>query len=348
MEESVTVDAVPRVVRYQFDADTEKRLAELGTLDNWHGPLGLAADWALIIGVSWLGEVVSGPWWWPTYLLVVLPVIGTRQRALATLLHEATHGTLARTKWWNMFLGTVPSAHLVLQTHRAYARSHLRGHHGSFGDPDVDPDFRAHLKAGLYTHRGGKSFLFRFLVAPLFGVRTPALIKELAVTRFSGTLADLWGSVGAAGYFAAVAAVFTVSGHGRLFLCYWVVPLLVVFPLVNWYIELLEHFPLVGDESVDIRATRHRAVGPISRHFFGIHAEGFHLDHHLSPKIPFWNLRRAHEIRMADTRYRAAVLATAPAEKGLLWQFADIIRRVDQRRIAARIGSYAAVGEKHE
>lgn len=332
------IDQTPRVGRHRFAPDVESGLAELRKLDDWHGPLALVEDWAVIIAVAWVAELVTGPWWWAFYLVVALPIIGSRQRAFATLLHESAHGTLARNKRLNTFLGTVPSAHLILQTRRAYRRSHLRDHHGSFGDPAVDPDLRAHVDAGLYRPRSGRSFVWVYLIAPLSGWRTPLLLKELLTSRLSGTRDEVLGSIGVVGYFAAVWAAFAAAGHADLFLWYWAVPLFTTFPLVNWYIELLEHFPLVGDESVDVLTTRHRAVGPVSRHVLGIHAEGFHLDHHLSPKIPFWNLRAAHDLRMTDPVYRAAVFATCPAGKGLLWQFADMTRRVGEGRTTGRIG----------
>jgi fatty acid desaturase len=78
----------------------------LAGLDNWHGPLALATDWAFMIAVAVVCQLLFGWVAWAFYFLVALPLIGTRQRALATLLHESAHGTLAKNKRLNKFLGT--------------------------------------------------------------------------------------------------------------------------------------------------------------------------------------------------------------------------------------------------
>ncbi|MBC6466609.1 fatty acid desaturase family protein [Actinomadura alba] len=268
-----------------------------------------------------IAEIIESP---AFYILVALPVIGTRQRALATLLHEAAHGTLARSRRLNRFLGTYPSGYLILQSFAAYRRSHVRDHHGLFGDPQRDPDLRAHVQAGLYQRRSGRRFVVKFLLAPLVGTQTPAVLRELLHRRLV-----THRSMGVLAYVAAVATAATMVGGGRLILVYWLVPLLIVFPLVNWYIELLEHFPLMAERSLDVRMTRHRAVGAVSKHFFGIHNEGYHLDHHLSPGIPFWNLPAAHAIRLRDPLYADAITATVPARGGIWAQFRDMISKVE-------------------
>jgi fatty acid desaturase len=328
---------VGRVERHRFAGDVQREILSLATLDNWHGPLALATDWAIVVGVVLLCESLSGWVAWACYLLVALPVIGTRQRALATLLHESAHGTLAKSKRLNKLLGTWLSGWLIFQSYETYRRSHVRDHHGSFGDAGVDPDLRAHIDAGLYAPHSGARFAWRYLIQPLLGRQTPSIIKELVSARLSGTKAEVRRGLGVVLYMAAIAVAFAFAGAFTEFVLYWLVPLLVVFPMVNWYIELLEHFPLVGNDDLDVKTTRHRALGPISRHLVGIHNEGYHLDHHLNARIPFWNLPRAHELRLRDPRFAEAVAETAPAGKSVLWQYFDMVRRVDEGRVRARL-----------
>lgn len=331
------------ITRHRFSPEIERQLAALRKLDNWHGPLALVTDWAVIIGTIWLCErFLHGLAWWLGYLLVAVPIIATRQRALATLLHESVHGVLTRDLMLGIALSTFPSGYMILQSRRAYRRSHLRDHHGSFGNPYVDPDLRAHLSHGLYEPMSGRTFTIKYLLAPLVGWRTPQLITELVVQRLSGTPRELTASIAVLAYFLGVVAACFVAGIGQLFLVYWVVPLFLVFPLINWYLELLEHFPMVGHQYVDIMTSRPRAIGPITRNLFGIHGEGYHLDHHLSPKIPYWNLRQAHQIRMADPAYRAAVEEMAPEGRGLLWQFRDMTNKVEGGHIDVRFRGQVA------
>jgi fatty acid desaturase len=329
-----------RVPRHRFSESVTEDLRGLRKLDNWHGPLALLTDWVVILAVAVLTESVSGWAWWPVYLLVALPVIGTRQRALATLLHESAHETLARDKRLNKFLGTWFSGYVIFQAFEAYRRSHVRGHHGSFGDPRRDPDLRAHISAGMYRPQSGLVFTWRYLVSPLLGRRTPAILKELVLARLSGTRQEIVRGVAVVLYVAAIGGALAWFGLLTQFLAYWLVPLLVVFPLVNWYIEMLEHFPLAGNENLDVRTTRHRALGWVSRHFLGMHNEGYHLDHHLSPKVPFWNLPAAHRARLRDSEYAQAIAETAPEGKPVLWQFKDMVARVEEGRVDARLGRF--------
>lgn len=326
------------IARHRFSPEIERQLKPLRKLDNWHGPVALLTDWIVIVSVIVACELLLQGWvWWLGYLCVALPVIATRQRALATLLHEAAHGVLTRNRKLGLFLATFPSGYLIGQSHRAYQRSHLADHHGAFGDPAVDPDLRAHIDHGLYETMSGRRFTFTYLLAPLLGVRTPRLVAELVVQRLSGTPKELRAGVAVVAYMSAIGAICFLLGVGHMFVLYWLVPLFLVFPLVNWYIELLEHFPMMGYEHVDLWASRPRATGPITRHFLGIHGEGYHLDHHLSPKIPYWNQRHAHRIRLADPSYRALVEELCPPGKGLLWQFRDMARRVDSGNVNARL-----------
>lgn len=37
-----------------------------------------------------------------------------------------------------------------------------------------------------------------------------------------------------------------------------------------------------------------------------MHGDNYHLTHHLFAGIPFWNLKKAHDVLMDDERYAAA------------------------------------------
>jgi len=318
------------IEHHHFREDVLRELPGLRRLDNWHGPMALITDWLVIITTAFFLEHFSGWIWWMLYLVVAVPLIGTRQRALATLLHEAAHRVLARNARWNWFLGTLPSGYLVLWSFRRYQRSHVAEHHGHFGDPRLDPDLRAHIRAGTYDCRTGREFALRFMLAPLLGLRQFSVIRELFTSRLlGGRPRERAEALACVGYVCALFALCFRIGLGPKALTYWLVPLLTSFPLWNWYIEMLEHFPLFATDDVDVRVTRHRAVGSLGRHFIGIHNEGYHLDHHLSPGIPFWNLPKAHRVRLRDPLFASTVAEMAPSGRGVLWQYLDIVRRVD-------------------
>ncbi|MCW3641598.1 fatty acid desaturase, partial [Burkholderia cenocepacia] len=95
--------------------------------NNWRGLLGWAGDVAMIAGAIWLARLM--PYAYPLTVLV----IGSRQRALASLLHEAAHLTLARNRRLNRFIGEYLSGLPVFQDFDAYRQSHVQSHHRFLG-----------------------------------------------------------------------------------------------------------------------------------------------------------------------------------------------------------------------
>jgi len=71
-------------------------------------------------------------------------------------------------------------------------------------------------------------------------------------------------------------------------------------------LELLEHFPMIDDPNtpfVDIFLTKNRIWSPAVDFILGVHWEGYHLVHHLFPKLPSWHYAKAHDILMNDPVY---------------------------------------------
>ncbi|MFQ6395835.1 fatty acid desaturase [Nocardia sp. KC 131] len=346
IEEQQSDGAAPlpgRVPRYRFDPEIENDIKGLRKLDNWHGLLALIGDWAVIAAVVIICEQLSGWIWWLVYLTAASTVIATRQRALVTLVHEAAHGTLAKHEGINRFLGTWFSGYVVLQPFDAFRRSHMRDHHGSFGDVRADPDFRAHITAGLYKPQSGAKFVWHYLVMPLLGRQTWAVVKQLVVAQLFGTRDEVRRGLALVCYVVTLGLLCWTAGYGTQFLLYWIIPMLFVFPLVDWYIGLLEHFPLVGNNNIEVQTTRHRVLGPVSYHLFGMHNEGYHLDHHLSPRVPYWNLPKLHEILLRDPIYARAIEDTAPRSRTVFWQYRDIVRQVSEGKTSARLGAFTSI-----
>jgi fatty acid desaturase len=59
----------------------------------------------------------------------------------------------------------------------------------------------------------------------------------------------------------------------------------------------------VRDHNVNLYMTRNRKSRGLEWFLTAMHRENYHLDHHLDPRTPFWNIRRAHRIRLQDRAY---------------------------------------------
>lgn len=281
---------------------------DLFLLDNWHGPLAVFRQWAVIGVVAWVAENQQLVPWLAFYLLVALPLIATRMRGLATILHEGAHRTLAANPRLNRWLATYASSYLVLQTFWAYWLSHVRDHHGRHNRLGRDPDLDANVEGGLYAETSRTLFILRFLIGPFTLVRHPRMWRNLVRARLTAArisdhlsnrektvaLATRKELLGVAITNVAFVALISTLLGGRVLFLYWLIPLLYGFPIANWLCELSEHFPFPLTRKGDrLWHTRHRAVGPLSRHYFSILNEGYHWLHHELPGIPHWKLPEA-------------------------------------------------------
>lgn len=305
--------SVRRCRRHRFADWIERAIHDCYELDNWHGPVALAADWlliALFIAGPYLVAPLFAPThsdvaWWLIYATISVPCIGVRMRALATLLHESAHHILARHPTLNFVLGTFGSGYLIFQGWHTYHRTHVQNHHGRFGDEDHDPDYQFQLTQGNYAPQSRRTFIRKNLVAPLLFLKTPAKIVDLFRNRFFSQDEPLHERLVKGGYVVALSAFLLGVGLGRELVLFWVAPYVLVFPIVNWYIELFEHYPLMQAD-LDLEMSRNRWTGGLGKFFQGMHHENLHLVHHLRPRVPFWHLPRVHLLMMHDAAYRAA------------------------------------------
>ncbi|MBB5874461.1 fatty acid desaturase [Allocatelliglobosispora scoriae] len=294
--------------RYRFIPAVDEGMRQLNVLDNWHGLVAYTRDVLLLI-LS-VAACVRLSWW--CYPLALI-VIGSRQRAFSNLLHESAHGTLAANRRLNLMLGTVCAAYPIFQLHFAYKHSHVTRHHPHLGDPAADPDLRHHLEQGVY---GPATTRFRLLVAPALGSKVAPYLWHLVRDRFLGSAPDTvlspaWrrrmrrDRIAFQVFWLIVLAACAATGNLTALLLFWIVPFLTVFQVIGWYIELAEHTPLALVNDVDLHMTRNRRSRGIELFLTGTYADNLHLDHHLDPRTPYWNLRAARRLRLADPGYAA-------------------------------------------
>ena len=262
----------------KFDREILKQIKSLYVYDNWHALIALGMDFALIVFAIVLSEYSY--WFLPLTLLI----IGSRQRALATILHEASHSALTKNKSFGKILGTYFSGYLIFQSWDSYMQSHVKNYHPKIGT-DLDPDYEYYKSSGVFNAYNKREFFWRFFIAPILCLKLFSNIKYLLVHI-------LFFTVGT--YFVGY----------KFYLLYWILPYLTLFQIITWFIELAEHYPMIVYAKSNIEISRNRFSNFIEHFFTGMHGENYHLIHHLFPAIPFWNLKKAHHILMQDDEYR--------------------------------------------
>jgi|SRR5579859_4267447 len=318
----------PKVVSYQFSREILRRVNECRRNDNYHGVLELIEDWAVIAAsiycslAAWNAGLAVGI---PVYCMSIF-LIGGRQRALADILHQATHRTLTKNGSLGRVLGTVASGYLVFQSFTGYRASHVRQHHAFLGDPERDPDYRQYQMWNICganrTALAVRSHLLR-LFTPATTIR---YLLHLIRYRVCPVDEDITERVFRLSFIVAVAGVICGFGYGRLLLLFWLLPLVTAQAWIGAFLELVEHFPMINWRSqFDIGMSRNRRCGWFSSFMLGLKQyDGYHLVHHKFPFIPSWRLTEVHHILMEDETYRSmnqtygwrAILKTILAPEG--------------------------------
>ncbi|HJT93066.1 MAG TPA: fatty acid desaturase, partial [Mycobacterium sp.] len=99
--------------------------------------------------------------------------------------------------------------------------------------------------------------------------------------------------------------ILAATGNLSYLPLFWIVPYFTTFQIITWFIELAEHTPLLKHSDHNLYLSRNRKSRGIEWFLTSMHAENYHLDHHLDPRTPFWNMRHANAIRRhCDRQYR--------------------------------------------
>jgi fatty acid desaturase len=262
------------------------------------------AIYVAVFALGWIGGRASG---WRLALPCML-VIAALQNHLLILQHEGAHQLLHPNRAINDFIADVFCAvpfFTILKNYRAF---HLT-HHRYSGSPERDPEVRGYAGEGFtYSRRSGGA-LARMLLADLLLVNYLRFARDLGQfikeSRRAGKLAGMtardgivnllvWGSaIGAAVHF----------GFWRELLIFWV---LTQATLLFFLLKLHgygEHTGATGP--TEFERTWVHAFNPVADFFIYPINSGYHLEHHLFPKVPWYHMRAFRRALLADEEYAA-------------------------------------------
>lgn len=275
-----------------------EEISQYTKLTPWKSYVALGWQW-LLIGTSVALALLSGHWLlWPVAMLF----IAGRQHALGVLGHDASHYRLSNSRGVNEFLADFFCWLPLFFCHRNYAYEHIPHHR--FVNTGRDPYLKDFVTYDIWEWPKTRKQAMVTFLRILCGLEAKAFIepgRRMSVLGKTPAL-NRADKLRAGVFYGSLALILTICNAWLPFLILWVLPLISLgAALVHWR-TVSEHLGLAG--AADVTGTRHVNANFLERLTFAPLAVNYHLDHHLFPGVPFYNLPRLHQRLLTDPVYR--------------------------------------------
>lgn len=242
--------------------------------------------WVAIHLVVWCAAaatvLLSANTWWQALAVLVL---GNQLHAFTVLQHDCGHQNAFRSPLANLWVGRF-LAWFILFPFTAFTECHKR-HHRYLGDPTQDPDDWNYLGGVKWMFLRIALFVPRFTYFSL--VRYGAAVRNQVLRELAFNLGSM----------ALLCALFVSLDALAAFLLIFVLPLLLLALVINPISRGYEHFPMatLGEEEDERLDLAHNTITVTSRVIGLLWANiNYHVEHHVYPGVPFFNLPRLHAL----------------------------------------------------
>ena len=282
---------------------TPQELQQLTKLRTWRSVFGVLSDWIIIAAAFALIIAYPNPF---TYIFSFI-LISRQQLALALLMHDGSHRRLAASGKLSDIIAQWFCAAPLFFSMFSYQKLHLKHHR----DPLVkdDPDFsliggypisKMSLARKLFRDATGVSY-FKFIRYFIYMARKPkALPTDLnapkpetkVLHQGSMSLASVALSIVVTN-FILFAVIYSV-GHPWLYLTHWFFPMATSLQVLLRIRGIAEHAGY--QPNPDQRLNSRTVTGSMQTLIFAPHYAHYHLEHHIYPAVPYYNLPKLHKL----------------------------------------------------
>ena len=285
-------DPLPNPIRggkYALSEDGKREVKLLSGPRPGRFLLELAVAW-LSIAATFVAAAWINNFW---FYLFAIYFIGTRQNILGLLIHEQTHYLCSRKPWADAVSNLFAGWPIIVASIESYSKVHLAHH--AFYFSENDPDF---------VRKTGKEWTFPMKVRFLFSLFFKDAIGGSFLKLITGKKEDqrlsinrppvLPGMVKGL-YYLSIVGLSIWLGFWKLLLLLWIVPLLLVLPVIVRFSAICEHkYDVQGGKIEESTATIllhwwERLLLP--RLNFN-----YHIYHHYFPGVSFANLPKVHAL----------------------------------------------------
>lgn len=237
--------------------------------------------------------VLCSMYWHPAFYIVCVMWIGARQHALGILMHEAAHYRIVKSKRINDFIGEVFLSFPLLISMKNYRTNHL-AHHRHM-NTDEDPDW-VRKDTHEWEFPKSRTDLFWMLIKIVLGMNIVSMLKTIWTVNKGEKKeksVDRRLLVSKLAYYAVLIATLSYFGWWSEYLLFWIVPMFTWLQVIFRIRSIAEHFGIEYDHV--FTQARNTYPSLFDRLFIASKNVWYHLDHHLYPTVPFYNLPQLHE-----------------------------------------------------
>lgn len=215
--------------------------------------------------------------------------------------HEAIHrnicGARARLGWLNDLIGHVGNFWLFLP-YAAFRAVHF-AHHRHTNHPMLDGDMWFARKTPLGVALSCSTLLLGY------EIRLQRLARLGRVPR--GDMAQIYVT---RLIWVGVVAAALAFGYGREAFLLWVLPALLVMPVLAFLFAYVVHYPH-EEQAPHLASNVWLARGPMHSLLTAVFLfQNYHLFHHLHPRVPFYRYARLFEAIRPDLEAKGAPIRT--------------------------------------
>ena len=298
----MTVEQILTGEEFRADARRAKKLPpslvkELTKLDPLKSSLAIFQT----TGVLALLIALALIFWTPWIVIPVIFLIATQQQACFVLAHDAAHYRLFKNRALNDLIGRAVATPVGISV-CSYRIVHRLHHNHLYGpqDPDIPlcagyPRGRAYLVKKLFKDLFGgtaiKNISYFFGNPATNATDKGRLMDDTSPVLRKAADQDRWTIVL---FHIAAPLIAYFSGYLLEYVLLWIVPLLTFLQPILRLRAICEHGAVPAKDS-PLTASRTNLAPAWMRFLIFPHHVNFHIEHHLYPSIPHYNLPRCHE-----------------------------------------------------
>lgn len=289
-----------------FTLSSEQRAA-FNQKSNWLGAWSVFKSWALIVFAFGLSIVFPNP---VSYIITTILLAGAHV-GLAILMHDASHRALFANSRLNDWIGEWLCAKPIFQSLEGYRSYHMAHHRlaGTTEDPDLVmtqnyPISRASFRRKILRDISGMSGIKTYVgLAFMHAEQLKYMLNGQVIRNENaphGVIAI--SQVVIKNLYAFVMSNLVILAvlwllHAPWLYLLWIIAQMSPFQVFLRVRQIADH--AVVPDSLSKNPLLHARSTTASwweKMLFAPHHEHYHLEHHLVPTAPSWNLPKLHEL----------------------------------------------------